>query len=135
MLIVVHHTLYECYGRVRENLETMTNINKRYYDLSATKTTYKIGDWVWFDKPRHMPYRTPKSERFISGPYRIMSTFDEVNVVIQQSATSQPILTHIDKLKPFVGNKPADFTLVDTSNEKDAAPSSATESPAISVQH
>jgi hypothetical protein len=125
----IHHTLYECYGRVRENLETMTNVNKRYYDLSATKTTYKIGDWVWFYKPRHMPSRTPKWERFFSGPYRIMSTFNEVNVVIQQSATSQPIVTHIDKLKPFVGSTPADFTLMVSSNEKDAAPSPATESP------
>jgi hypothetical protein len=39
-----------------------------------------------------------------------MKTFNSANVVIQQSAASQAIVTHIDKLKLFVGQPPADFT-------------------------
>ena len=106
----VQRILHDCHWKVREQLQTTTVINKRYYDLKATKTRYKIGDWVWFYKPRHLPSRCPKWERLYSGPYRIMKTFNNVNVVIQQSASSQPIVTHIDKLKPFVGQPPADFT-------------------------
>ena len=52
-------------------------------------------------------------ERLYSGPYRVMSTFNDVNVVIQQSAKSQPIVTHIDKIKLYLGTPPADFTIVE----------------------
>ena len=41
-----------------------------------------------------------------------MNLFNNVNVVIQQRATSQPIICHIDKLKPYIGSQPTDFTLI-----------------------
>jgi len=108
----IQQVFHDCHWQVREHLQTSTNINKRYYDLSVTQKPYKIGDWVWFYKPRHVTGRTPKWERFYSGPYRIMNLFNNVNVVIQQSATSQPIICHIDKLKPYIGPQPTDFTLI-----------------------
>jgi hypothetical protein len=40
----------------------------------------------------------------------------------------------IGKLKPSVGNTPADFTLADTSYERDAVPSPGTESPTVNAE-
>jgi hypothetical protein len=43
-----------------------------------------------------------------------MNKFNNVNVTIQQKVDSQPVVTHIDKLKPYFGETPADFTVPDT---------------------
>lgn len=52
--------LHDCHWKLRDNLQTVTNVNKRYYDLTVSKSNYKVGDWVWFYKPRHLPSRSPK---------------------------------------------------------------------------
>ena len=104
-------TLHECHKEVRIALQTNTNINKRHYDIRVKrKHQFNVGDWVWFYKPRHISGRSQKWERLYSGPYRIMNKFNNVNVTIQQKVASQSVVTHIDKLKPYFGETPADFT-------------------------
>jgi len=45
-----------------------------------------------------------------------MNVFNNVNVVIQQGQSSQPITTHIDNLKKYQGPTPTDFTMANEQN-------------------
>ena len=94
--------------------------------MSAKKISYTVEEWAWFYKPRQQPCRTPKWARYYSGPFRIMTLFNNVNVVIQQSLTSQAITTHIDNLKKYYGSPPIDFTI--TKEQDTVQPSILSES-------
>ena len=120
--------LYNTYWMVRDQLNATMLTNKRYYDESVRKHSYSVGEWVWYYKPRNQTGQCPKWSRFYSGPFRIMERLSDINYVIQQRPQSQPIVTHVDKLKKYEGTTPIDWVNtpvdlaaepVDTQNENE----------------
>jgi hypothetical protein len=108
---------YESHWSVREQLRTTTERNKRYYDLTVRRTTYHVGDLVWYYKLRHISGRTHIWERCYSEPYRIMEIISPVNFIIRKSSQSDSFIVHIDKLKVYQGEKPNEFGTIEETNE------------------
>ena len=108
------HLLHNAYWIVRDHLNAAMQTNKRYYDESVHKHLYSVGEWVWYYKPRLQTGKSPKWSRLYSGPFRVMQRLSDITYVIQQRPQSQPLVTHIDKLKKYEGPIPTDW--IDTSN-------------------
>lgn len=106
--------LHNAYWTVRDHLNAAMQTNKRYYDESVHKHLYSVGEWVWYYKPRLQSGKSPKWSRLYSGPFRIMQRLSDITYVIQQRPQSQPLVTHVDKLKKYEGPIPTDWN--DTSN-------------------
>ena len=108
---VEHHLnqFREAHQTTRQALHTSTNTNKKYYDMSAKSNTYESGSWVWYYKPKHTTGTAQKWERYYNGPYCVMRQLGPVTLVLQQTAKSQPFITHIDKVKKYYGETPANF--------------------------
>jgi hypothetical protein len=60
------------YKSVREQLHKAAERQKHYYDLRVKKTSYHVGDQVWFWKMRRKTGRKLKWERCYIGPYLVM---------------------------------------------------------------
>ena len=73
--------LRNAYCNARTELQTVTNVNKRYFDMSVKPSSFQIDDWVWFYRPRHVPGRATKWENFYSGPFKVVDKLSSVNYV------------------------------------------------------
>ena len=93
------HVMQDAYRLVREHLGASLQRAKRYYDVKARFTTFKVGEWVWLYSPRRYVQRSPKWQKMYSGPFLVIRKVNEVNYVVQKSRRSEPIITHVDKLK------------------------------------
>ena len=91
---------------VRENLNTQSVRNKRYYDMKFHKHQFQQGDWVYLFVPRRRPGKCIKWDRLHHGPYLVIDRIGPVNSIIQRSDKADPIVTHIDKLKLYHGLTP-----------------------------
>jgi hypothetical protein len=94
---------------MRDQLNATMLTNKRYCDESVHKHSCSVGEWVWFYKPRHQTGQCPKWSRLYSGPFRVMKRLSDIRYVTQQRPQSQPIVTHVDKLKKYEGTAPIDW--------------------------
>jgi len=68
----------------REMLGRAAERSKKRYDMRAKPTPYEVGDWVYYFCPRHTVGRSPKWQRFYSGPFLIMEVLGAVNLRIQK---------------------------------------------------
>ena len=91
--------MQEAYRLVREHLGVSLRRAKRYYDIKARFTKFKIGEWVWMYSPRRYVQRSPKWQRMYGGPFLVVRQINEVNYVLQKSRRSQAFVVHVDKLK------------------------------------
>ena len=90
----------EVYACVRGQLGVAASRRKRRYDIRAKPVEFKQGDLVWYYYPRRYLKRSPKWQKFYTGPYTILRVQPPSNAVIRRTKRSQPIFVHVDKLKP-----------------------------------
>jgi hypothetical protein len=90
------------YKIVREQLHKAAERQKHYYDLRVKKTSYHVGDQVWLWKMRRKTGRKLKWERCYTGPYLVMEQIGPVNYRVRRSNRTNPIIVHVDKLKPYI---------------------------------
>jgi len=91
------------YALVREHLREAAKRSKRYYDMHVRAKEYQVGDWVMYYNPRKRLGRQDKWVHKYAGPYLVVKILGPVNVVIQKTKRGREIVTHLDKLKPYVG--------------------------------
>jgi len=107
----------KAYQLAREHLGTSAERAKKYYDLKVRPAGYHVGQWVWYHCPRRYVGRSPKWQRFYTGPFLVTGVMGPVNVRLQQSKRSQPLISHIDKLKLCLGDTPASWLTVGDEEE------------------
>jgi hypothetical protein len=96
----------EAHELVRQQLRLASARCKRRIDIDVKPREFLIGSWVWFYSPRRCVGRSPKWQRNYSGPFLVVKQLSQVLYVIQKSRRAKEILTHADKLKPFLGSAP-----------------------------
>jgi transposase InsO family protein len=94
-------TARTAYGIVRENLRKAAERQKHYYDLRVKKANYTAGDRVWLWRPRRKTGRKFKWARCYTGPFTVIEPLGPVNYRIRRSNRTEPIIVHVDKLKPY----------------------------------
>jgi len=77
---------------------------------------YKVGDWVYYFCPRHRVGRSPKWQRFYSGPYLITEILGSVNLRSQKTAKANKMVVHVDKVKHCTGTTPVSWLGTDGYN-------------------
>lgn len=83
----------------RENSLQAKEINKTYYDKTATKKQFEIGDLVLLTNEQTMKNRTKKLSPRYAGPYQIVGIDPPVNYIIQMG--SKKMKTHANRLKYY----------------------------------
>ena len=89
-------TLRNVHESVRVHLGRAAQRQKSHYDKSHRPHGFKVGEWVWRYYPPHA--REKLGFKWI-GPYLVTEVKSAVNVRIQKTRDSQPIIVHIDNLK------------------------------------
>jgi hypothetical protein len=75
---------------------------KRYYDRGLKPREFSSGDWVWRWYP---PTANKKLALGWTGPYLVTEKLTYLTYRIQKSKDSNPIVVHIDHLKPYEGSQ------------------------------
>ena len=96
----------EAYELARDHLGNSAQRAKRYYDLRVRPNKYSVGQWVFYYYPRRYVGRSPKWQCLYTGPYLVTQVMGPVNVRIQLSRKSVPLIVHVDKLKLCLGETP-----------------------------
>jgi hypothetical protein len=73
---------------------------KRYYDKDVKYRSLHIGQAVWYYRPNRKIGVNPKLSTPWDGPFVIISKYGDYLYRIQKTQNDQPIVTHLDKLKP-----------------------------------
>jgi len=116
----------EAYQNAREHLQVVAERSKKEYDMKVKLIGFKEGDWVFYYCPRRVQGKSPKWQRWYSGPYLLTKLIGPVNAVIQLTARSKPKVVHLDKLKRSLGKHPkpwlpktGDLTVYSESSEEE----------------
>jgi len=72
------------YDIVRKHLESCAVTSKRYYDMRVRPQTFETGSWVWMFYPRRRIGKSPKWQRFYTGPYLVIKQLSPVTYHIQR---------------------------------------------------
>jgi len=92
----------KAYDDVRAHLGRSAERAKQYYDFKSKPTSFQVGELVWVYSPRRFKGRSPKWQRCYSGPFEIVRQVNSVNYVVQKSPRSNPVIVHVNKLKPYL---------------------------------
>ena len=92
----------KAYDDVRAHLGRSAERAKQYYDFKSKLTSFQVGELVWVYSPRRFKGRSPKWQRCYSGPFEIVRQVNSVNYVVQKSPRSNPVIVHVNKLKPYL---------------------------------
>ena len=95
--------LNKAFDLVRRHLKTAVDRNKAYYDMKVKPNAFEIGDFVLYYYPRRYAGRSPKWQKFFVGPYLVLKILGPNSYLIQRSSRAEPIVTHVDKLKAYLG--------------------------------
>lgn len=102
------------YQLARLNLGKAAERQKKYYDLRVRPKEYQEGDWVWVFQPRRQKGLSPKWHNFFTGPFRIIQYLGPVNLKVQKSPRSKPLVVHVDKVKKCYTPPPEEWREIDT---------------------
>jgi len=97
------------YETVRQQLGQAALKRKDYYDRKVKESEFKPGDWVWYLYPRRRVGKSPKWQRYYTGPYLITRLLLPNDVVLQKSRKSKSFIVHRDKVKLFHGSAPTSW--------------------------
>ena len=97
----------------REHLRRCAERRKKSYDLRVKTEEFKTGQWIWYFCPRRLTGRSPKWSKFYTGPWLIVQMLGPVNVVIQKTKNSKPMVVHVDKIKHCAGQTPTSWIEVE----------------------
>jgi len=118
----------KAFAIAREMLGNTAERSKKRLDMQVKTTAYDVGDWVYYFCPRHRVGRSPKWQRFYSGPFLVVEKLGAVNLRIQKSPRANAIIVHLDKVKHCMGDTPVswlgrdDYNIVPPILECDALP-------------
>lgn len=70
--------------------------------MGVKEVSYQIGDRVWLWKRRRRTGRKLKWVRCYTGPYVVLERLGPMNYHIRRSNRTDPIVVHVDKLKPYI---------------------------------
>jgi len=116
------------FAAARKMLGNTAERSKKSYDMRVKPTMYDVGDWVYYFCPRHRVGRSPKWQRFYSGPFLVTEKLGAVNLRIQKLARVNAMVVHVDKVKHCTGDTPVswlgkdDYNVVPPILETDALP-------------
>jgi len=96
----------KAFATAREALGLAAERSKKRYDMRVKPTKYQVGDWVYYFCPRHRVGRSPKWQRFYSGPFLVIDILGAVNLRIQKSARANMMVVHVNKVKLCLGETP-----------------------------
>jgi len=105
----------------RETLGIAAECSKKRYDMQVKPMSYKVGDWVYYFCPRHRVGRSPKWQRFYSGPYLVTEILGPVNLRLQKTTKVNKMVVHVDKVKHCTGTTPVSWLGTDSYNIVPAA--------------
>jgi len=100
----------------RDTLGIAAERSKKRYDMRVKPISYKVGDWVYYFCPRHRVGRSPKWQRFYSGPYLVKEILGTVNLRLQKTVRANKMVVHVDKVKHCTGNTPVSWLGADDYN-------------------
>lgn len=86
-----------------DNLCIAAQRQKQYYDKGLKPREYEPGDWVW---RWYLPAISNKLGQGWTGPYLVIKRISDVTYEIQLNSEKNPIVVHVDHLKPFQGRQP-----------------------------
>ena len=88
------------YAIVREHLGRAAERMKQQYDLRVRPQKFQRGELVLYYNPRKIQGRQQKWQRRYT-PYLVVKELPPVNYLVQKSKKSQPIISHVDKLRKW----------------------------------
>jgi len=94
------------YRAVKSHLGRAANRAKRHYDLRVKRSRYESGEWVSYYNPRRFRGREDKWSRKFSGPFLVIDVLPPVNLKLQRSPGSKPLIVHYDRVKSWEGEVP-----------------------------
>ena len=97
----------QAFGCVLQQQKVQTERMKQAYDANVTVRRFAVNQLVWYYYPRTPVGRTPKWQRFYTGPYRVEKILNDVNYVIRRSLRAKAVIAHADKLKLYNGPLPS----------------------------
>jgi len=95
------------FALTREALEGAAERSKKCYEMRVKPEMYRGRDWVYYFCRRHRVERSPKWQRFYSGPILVIEKLGLVNLRIQRSPRANSMVVHVDKIKHCMGTTPA----------------------------
>ena len=102
----VERRYLESYALVRDVLGRNALRQKHAYDMRVRPIKFTVGTWVWTYSPRRYVGRSPKWQKNYSGPFLVIKVLGPVDVILQKSRRARSFVIHVDKLKPFYGDRP-----------------------------
>jgi hypothetical protein len=94
------NNIEEAFIIVRRNLGAAAQLRKDHYDCKVKAcANFKAGDRVWYFYPRRVQGKSPKWQKWYTGPYEIVKEIDSHNFVIRRGPRTKLIVVHRDKLK------------------------------------
>jgi len=112
------------YSLTREHLGIAATRAKKYYDMKVKPLSFHVGQFVYYYCPRRFSGKSFKWSKCYSGPFCVVQILGRCNVRLQKTPRSQTFITHIDKIKEYIGPRPPvwqdkqiDDTQPDTTND------------------
>ena len=106
--------LLEVHEFARKQLSIASDSMKRRYDLKMNYKEYKVGDPVWYFKPRRRVGYNPKLQADWKGPMVIIECLNNVLYRIKSGPKAKPEIAHHDHIRPYVSeDKPTWFVMED----------------------
>jgi len=95
------------FALARESLSLTAERRKKSYDIPK-KTEYVrvIMQWEYYFCPRHRIGRSPKWQKFYSRPLLLIDVLGFINLRIQKTSRSSPMVLHVDTVKRYYGVAP-----------------------------
>ena len=90
----------------RRDTHQTTSNRKDYYDRKVKESQFEPGNWVWYLYPRRRVGKSPKWQKYYTGPYLVTRLLPPNDVVLQKTKKSKSFVAHRDKVKLFHGKAP-----------------------------
>jgi ribosomal protein L21E len=107
----LRENLQQAHALARRHLRRAAERSKEIYDARAMINKYKEGDLVWILHESTRAGSAPKLERNYKGPFIVTSCLSDVTFVIQMDQNGYKRVVNHDKLKPYEGEKPPNWTV------------------------
>ncbi|UYV78634.1 K02A2.6-like, partial [Cordylochernes scorpioides] len=95
----------------REKLHLSSEKMKDRYNVKTSHNTFKEGEMVWLHNSQRKKGLSPKLQYQWEGPYKIIKRLNDVIYRIQKTPTSKPKVVHYNRLAPFRGTVPEQWTI------------------------
>ena len=117
------------YADVRAQLGKAAERQKKRYDLRVHKKVFTPGEWVWYFHPRRRIGRSPKWQKWYTGPFLVIKQVGPVDYQLQRSKRSAPFISHVDKLKTCLAGHPPSWSSMAAEPEHSDQPDTTGEPP------